>query len=141
MRKVLVAYDGSDLAKKALKEAMLQNREGEQVDVHIVTVVNPKGPYSNPGLYKSIERDLKEKAEMELEELLDMYQKDYPAAILTTEVLTGNPGNQIAEYAKEHQIDIITIGSRGLGSVKELFLGSVSHRVVQQADCKVMVVK
>lgn len=47
----------------------------------------------------------------------------------------------ILKYAKENAIDIIVIGSRGLGGIREFVLGSVSHNVVQSARIPVLVVK
>ncbi|WP_160847481.1 universal stress protein [Pontibacillus yanchengensis] len=138
--KCLVAYDGSELSRKALEQAMYQKHDDAPMEVHIVTVVSPNGPYTNPGLYQSIENSLMEKAKAELDSIVEEIQDIYNVTI-KIEVLTGNPGNNIAKYAKEHDIEMIIIGSRGLGNVRGFFLGSVSHRVVQQADCQVMIVK
>ncbi|WP_052111108.1 universal stress protein [Pontibacillus yanchengensis] len=138
--KCLVAYDGSELSRKALEQAMYQNHDGAPIEVHIVTVVSPNGPYTNPGLYQSIENSLMEKAKAELDSTVEEIQDIYNVTI-NIEVLTGNPGNSIAKYAKENDIEMIIIGSRGLGNIRGFFLGSVSHRVVQQADCQVMIVK
>ncbi|MGB3566334.1 MAG: universal stress protein, partial [Priestia megaterium] len=41
----------------------------------------------------------------------------------------------------DNQQDVIVIGSRGKGFVKETFLGSVSHEVAQSAECPVIIVK
>lgn len=43
----------------------------------------------------------------------------------------GNPAAQIVNYAERKGIDVIVMGRRGLGRIKEFFLGSVSHNVVQ----------
>ncbi|KGP74301.1 universal stress protein [Pontibacillus yanchengensis] len=141
MTKLLVAYDGSDLSKKALEEAMHQHHDGDQMELHILKVVSPDGPYSNPGLYHSIENSLVEKAKEDLQLMKQELEEKYETITVNTEALTGDPGNVISEYAKAHDIEMIVIGSRGLGNIKGWFLGSVSHRVVQQADCQVMIVK
>ncbi|MNV78280.1 Stress response protein NhaX [compost metagenome] len=57
------------------------------------------------------------------------------------ELLQGSPAEVILKYAKEHAIDVIVIGSRGLGGIREFVLGSVSHNVVQSARIPVLVVK
>ncbi|MNR36447.1 Stress response protein NhaX [compost metagenome] len=59
----------------------------------------------------------------------------------TVELLQGSPAEVILAYAKEHGADVIVIGSRGLGGIREFVLGSVSHNVVQSARIPVLVVK
>jgi nucleotide-binding universal stress UspA family protein len=58
-----------------------------------------------------------------------------------TVVREGNPARRIVEYAKEHDVDLIVLGSRGLGDLEGLFLGSVSHKVNTLAHCTVLTVK
>lgn len=59
----------------------------------------------------------------------------------TVELLQGSPAEIILNYAKEQDADVIVIGSRGLGGIREFVLGSVSHNVVQSARIPVLVVK
>ena len=54
---------------------------------------------------------------------------------------TGSPAPVIIDVAEEHGVDLIVMGSRGLGLVKGVLLGSVSQYVVENAKCAVMVVK
>lgn len=58
-----------------------------------------------------------------------------------TVVREGQPARRIVEYAKEHEIDLIVMGSRGLGDIGGLLLGSVSHKVSSLAECTCMTVK
>jgi nucleotide-binding universal stress UspA family protein len=53
----------------------------------------------------------------------------------------GSVVTEIIEFSQENKYDIIIIGARGLGSVKEAFLGSVSHAVVHKSRIPVLVVK
>ena len=64
-----------------------------------------------------------------------------PNAKITTKLLIGSPGNEIILEAERGGFDLIVIGSRGLSSIKELFLGSVSHQVVNESKVPVLVVK
>ena len=57
------------------------------------------------------------------------------------EMIQGAPAEVILEYAKQNGVDLIVIGSRGLGGIREFVLGSVSHNVVQHAKIPVLVVK
>jgi nucleotide-binding universal stress UspA family protein len=52
----------------------------------------------------------------------------------------GQPARTIVAFAKEKGVDLIVLSSRGLGSVEEYLLGSVSHKVTGLAECPVLVV-
>ena len=54
---------------------------------------------------------------------------------------TGSPAVVVLDFAESNNIDLIVMGSRGLGIVKGVLLGSVSQYVVEQSKCPVMVVK
>lgn len=54
---------------------------------------------------------------------------------------TGDGAIEILNFSNKNKFDIIVIGSRGLGSVKEVFLGSTSHAVVHKSKISVMIVK
>ena len=53
----------------------------------------------------------------------------------------GKEGPSIVSYAKRNNFDLIVIGSRGLGSVSEFFLGSTSNYVLHNSKIPVMIVK
>jgi len=54
---------------------------------------------------------------------------------------SGDPANRILHCITEENIDCVIMGSRGLGKLKGLFLGSVSHKVTNNAPCTCIVVK
>ncbi len=56
-------------------------------------------------------------------------------------VVPGDPAEAIINFAREKGVDMIMIGSRGLGQVKGMLLGSVSSKVCHVADCTCMTVK
>jgi len=62
---------------------------------------------------------------------------------LTGKAIAGDPGYDIARFAnnKKNRIDLIVIGARGMGSAKEIFLGSVSNYVLHKSKKPVLVVK
>ena len=53
----------------------------------------------------------------------------------------GSPAEVILSVSEQEKIDLIIIGSRGLGVIREQVLGSVSHRVVTHAECSTLVMK
>jgi len=54
---------------------------------------------------------------------------------------SGDSATEIMNFSQKSKFDIIVIGARGLGSVKEAFLGSVSHAVVHKSKIPVLIVK
>ncbi len=53
----------------------------------------------------------------------------------------GNPAEQIVEYAREREADLIITGSRGFGRLKRVLLGSTSQQVAQLAECSCLTVR
>lgn len=60
---------------------------------------------------------------------------------VTIAVKQGQPFVEIVRYAREHQIDLIVIGTHGRGALAHALLGSVAERVVRQAPCPVLTVR
>ena len=61
-------------------------------------------------------------------------------SVVAFESCTFTPADEICDYAKKNNIDLIVMGCRRRSNIKELLLGSVSHEVVQKATCPVTVV-
>ena len=55
--------------------------------------------------------------------------------------LDDDPATAILDCAKSENLDLIVTGSRGFGDVKSLLLGSVFHKLVENAECPFVVVK
>jgi len=56
-------------------------------------------------------------------------------------IMEGPPGKRICDIARIESCELIIMGSRGRSDLKGLLLGSVAHRVLQQAPCPVLVVR
>lgn len=56
-------------------------------------------------------------------------------------ILRGEPGPTIVDHANQKQVDLTIIGSRGLNSLQEMMLGSVSHKIAKRVKCPVLIVK
>ena len=56
-------------------------------------------------------------------------------------IIHGDEGPKIISYANNKSYDIIVIGSRGMGSIKEIFLGSTSNYVLHKSKIPVLIVK
>ena len=53
----------------------------------------------------------------------------------------GDPSSRLLAIAEQEGADLIVLGTRGLGRIKEILLGSVSHKVVMMAPCPCLIVK
>ncbi|WP_164216432.1 universal stress protein [Virgibacillus sp. YIM 98842] len=142
-RRILVAYDGSEQSKEALQEAKLQAAGVPETEVHILAVVTKAGPSTNHGVALSIQKSIAEKLEPEVEEIKQEFQADNIA--VETRVYIDekqrNAGKTVCEYAKVNDIDLIIAGSRGLGSMRQILLGSVSNHIVQYSHCPILIIK
>lgn len=142
-RKILVAYDGSDLSKLAIDEAKVQAKFGEDPEIHVVTVVTPGISSNNTAVSGNLSMSDAEKLYPELEKIKDEL-KGFSLQVKTqiiTDFSQKNPGIAISDYAEENDIDLIIVGHRGLSNLKKLLMGSVSSTIVQRATCHVLIVK
>ena len=74
--------------------------------------------------------------------ILDEFAKSVPQNVEVKSVFeVGSPGPAILSVAKKYNADLIVMGSRGLGPLKGLFMGSVSSYVVTHSVCPVLIVK
>jgi len=151
IKKILAALDGSKPADKALDFA-LDLAEKYSANIVLLSVVPlvivPLGIYPTAGVppippvaMDTYSKELRVSHEKVLSEALKKAKKIKPNLKVSTKLVEGRPSDKIIETAKEGNFDIIVVGSRGLGGIKKLFLGSVSDRVANEAACPVLIVK
>ena len=136
VRRITLATDGSSASAKALAFVLTKfqpNRstgKARRVPIH-VSVIHVLPLVMYPGL--------KEAAKKLLEQSVQKLIK----AGFTAEHLCylGNPAEEIMKAASREQADLIVMGAKGLGAIARFLLGSVSTRVVQHANCAVLVVR
>jgi len=137
IKRILVALDGSKGSSLALDEAIYLARECRATlfGVYVIPLfsVNYRKPSS------SLAKMFLESGHKVLEEAKTRSAQN--GILFYEKIVNGNEGYKIISHAKGNKIDIIVIGSRGNSSVKELFLGSVSHYVVHKSPMPVLVVK
>ncbi|WP_017812181.1 universal stress protein [Paenibacillus shenyangensis] len=137
---ILVPYDGSMHAQRALEHATAFAAAQES---HIEII------YVDPTASELLEQPLMiptheleayfEEEEEQVRQQLRTLTASMPDASI--QILQGHAGQEIVKYAAAHQVELIIIGHRGLGTFSELMLGSVSHYVSQHAQCPVLIVK
>lgn len=136
--RILLAVDGSEHALRAAKVAADLAR-CMKAELRIVVVYAPIPPYlGEPNLQRAINSRLDE-AQTILQKAVETVG-DIPAEI-HTELLEGDAAEAIIEVAKTRNSDLIVMGSRGLGRLAGLLLGSASQKVVSHAPCPVLIVR
>ncbi len=147
--KILVCVDGSEQSKKALEEAALIAEGCKASEVALIHVYEPRIDmfYSYEGItpeQMDLFREMRENQKKEAEKILSEALKFLEGKNLKTRTILkeGHPSRTIVEVAREEGFDMIVLGSRGLGGLKRLFLGSVSNAVLQEAhEGSVLIVK
>ena len=146
MKKMLIAYDGSDASKKAIE--MVNKCANKDDIITLLTVVPAELAESSftkmllptidlstivkSGSFKDKARDSLSKVLKEIEynvEKVDIIVED------------GDPADEILITAKKVEADIIILGYKGYGKEGRFLLGSVTDKVVRHASVSVMVVR
>ncbi len=139
MSKILIAVDGSKEAVRALDYVVKRKRHGESIEAYIVNVQPAVLPYGRL-VTRSMIRDYQMQESEKVFGKADLKAKQsYLEADTYTEI--GAPAECIIEFARKAKCDEIVMGSRGLGGIKGILLGSVVSKVVQISPIPVVVVK
>lgn len=140
--KTLLAVDGSDNSYEAVRALKYLSRSDQLTLLHALNVPRPAYPMMMPEvadeMYNALERSMREDGER----LLDRVQSLLPlhAGPSTKRLELGSPAEVIVTTAEQEHTDLIVMGARGVGPIKERLLGSVSHRILTLAPCAKLIV-
>jgi len=138
--KIMVAIDQAEITNKLLDAAVeiAQNKQTQVTLVHVSQEYVSNGMTYVPENF--LEEILNEMEKAGLEQLQQAKSKLKSAGINPETVhLKGDPAHEILNYARDTEQQLIIIGSRGLRGIKEMMLGSVSHKVSQLSKCPVLI--
>ncbi len=136
---ILLAVDGSEHSYHAARMAADLARAMKSERLRIVVAYGRIPPYlGEPNLQHVIDARLTEAQEI-LQRAVEVVG-DVPAEI-HTELIEGDAAEAIIEVAKTRESSVIVMGSRGLGGLAGLVLGSTSQKVVSHAPCPVLIVR
>lgn len=167
--KIIVATDGSDTGNRAVDFAAALSAKFKQdlCVVHVLMHGRPPKEFARMAeveglMFPTTPEAAKNKTEFQInfpsaaEELAtakavsalgDHIAKqakrraqDAGAHNLTTEICAGDIADEILDLAEAEKADILVLGRRGLGRVREALLGSVSQKVLHNAECTVIIV-
>ncbi|BBI31042.1 universal stress protein [Cohnella abietis] len=138
---IMVPYDGSQSATKALEKALQFVESDPNIQISVAHVINLQ-PVIVGDMTFSQPEGYQEQVKQQGNALLDKVKQiigDHPHTNVV--VLAGSPAEAILDYVENSNCDAIIMGSRGLSSLKEFMLGSVSHNVILHAKVPVMITK
>lgn len=135
-KQVLLAADGSAYSLRACDKAIELIEGNKNAVITVLYVID--GLSSNSELqWNALELDQRRKEKLGLlESKLADARVEYKL-----QLQAGDPGPTIVEFANRTNPDVCVIGSRGLNTLQEMVLGSVSHKVAKRATCPVLIVK
>ncbi len=135
-KRIVLAVDGSESASKAISSAAeLAKASDGEIRVFNVREVD----VAKLGAARA--ETAKEAAELVNGVVHDLHQQGVKASANATSAAFGRAAQEIIEEAKSFGADLIVMGSRGLSDFSSLLLGSVAHKVIQHAECPVLVVR
>ena len=141
-KKILYPTDFSDVSKKAL-HYILQLKEAGAKEVVVLHVIDQKGidaisRYAAGGaepMIREITKEAREEGKRIEKELMER------GFIVKLRIETGVPLKEILKVEDEEKVSAIIIGSHGKTNLEEMFLGSVSEKVIHRSKNPVLVVK
>ena len=150
--KILIAYDGSEHSMHALNQgASLANITDSVIIILsvipriIMPLLPAEGMGASPTSMEHTSNEFQQQMKSFYAESLEKARREiseeYPELEVETQLREGKPSSTILEMTDTGDIDLIVIGSRGLGGVTEWLLGSTSRKVVGSSKIPVLVIK
>ena len=142
MKTLLVAFDGSESAMRALDHAIERAKASPDLSIHLLTTHENPVYYPEIGLHVSYDR-LMELATQEAAKVQEPAEQRLKSAGVryTKEIAAGHAPQLIADHAGKNGVGEVVMGTRGLGAFKNLLMGSVASQVVHAVHVPVTLVK
>lgn len=137
---ILVPYDGSPASRAALSYAVARFPGSV---ITLLYVMEPMTEYARQRAFPGYTGPDEFGSEREKGEyLLDAATEDLGDVVeVDTQLIAGTPAREIIEFADEHGIDHVVIGSHGRSSVSRFLLGSTAETVIRRSEVPVTVVR
>ena len=141
-QRILLPVDGSEIAARAATVAY-ELCELTKAKLYIVHVINLGIARQIAIITDEDELEILEKLKRNGQRLIEGYKAAASKYGIDVELIVeeGLPSDRIVSLSKEHKIDIIVMGSKGISAVRGKILGSTTQRVVRKTACPVLIVK
>lgn len=137
MRKIMMAWDGSETAAQAFeKAAELAAQHG--AELHVVSVSETPDYVETVGEYEGTLEDAArffERKQAVLEATAARFEVTY-----AKEVIHGHPANALIEHARQGEFDLLVVGRKGHSALERFLLGSVTLKLAAHAPCPLLIV-
>jgi len=142
IRKIISPTDFSELSDMGLKAAMelAEHFSAELLVVHVVAPLSAAATSAAPAAHylPEIMENIRNNAEISLEKMMD---KKVPDNLRSQSILLeGSPADEIAEYAKEVDADLIVIATHGQSGWRRFMFGSVTEKVMRLSKLPVLII-
>jgi nucleotide-binding universal stress UspA family protein len=140
LSKILVPVDGSKDSLRALDHGIYLAKKTDASITLMHVMENPPTVYVES---QKVLNDLLANFRTESQNILDKCKQIGSRSDVKVETVIGqgDAASQIVGYAHDGNFDTIILGRRGLGTFKEIVLGSTSNKVLHHAKCSVMIAK
>ncbi|XP_031381747.1 universal stress protein A-like protein isoform X1 [Punica granatum] len=95
--------------------------------------------YASSAVVESVKKAQEENATFILSRALQMCREKLVKA--ESLIMNGDPKDMLCQATEQMHMDLLVVGSRGLGMIKRAFLGSVSDYCAHHAKCPILIVK
>ncbi len=141
--RIVIGLDWSDQTFTTVQAVTRLYRPQDVVLVHAVDIRPFGDPIFGPSLSKQAYTEVSQSMVESGKQLVDRAADLLPPHVGSVRRLceVGTPSDVILDTTRTASADLVALGARGLTRISELFLGSVSHRVLLHAPCATLIVK
>ena len=136
IKQIMFPTDFSHSSDAALAFASSLARD-RGATLHIVHVEEPPVAYGGGEMYYGIPEPVTE----DLQKMLEQIKPPDEGVPYEHHLITGDPAHAITNFAREHDIDLIVMGTHGRTGLLRMLMGSVAEAVVRRAPCPVLTFK
>jgi nucleotide-binding universal stress UspA family protein len=148
---ILVATDASAASNRALKMAA-QLAEQYEAELLIVNVIRdmqipfeikeiPELEFTEFEAFNDAREEVLRKVAETVLKIAKQKAEKIGAKKVKTAIGTGDPATSILGFAKRRKVDMVVVGTRGLGKLKGTLLGSVSRKIANGAETSCLIVR
>ena len=135
-KNILLAADGSDNSFRAAEESL--NFINGDTEITILNVIDAETS-KNDVLHSSPSESIIHKRKEKLAKIVELYETNKISCNIRFE--HGTPNETVVSAANSGSYQLVVLGSRGLNTLQEMVMGSVSHKVAKRSNIPVVIVK